>query len=59
MTYEEFEEEMDAIHEGRATGLTECVFCPGDQLRGIMSMRVAGGSDPTEMYTLNCGHEVM
>lgn len=59
-TYDEFEQEMQAVHDGTATALIRCYMCSDDEpLRGVVRSFVGGGSDPTEIYALTCGHEVI
>jgi hypothetical protein len=64
-------EEQDAIHEGRATELVECVMClPISKrfnlgaeleapLRGVLRRYTTKGFDPSEVLVLSCKHEVL
>lgn len=56
---DEFLEGLSAVHEGRATDLMRCYLCADEPLRGVVSMRVVDRADPTEAYTLTCGHVVI
>lgn len=67
--YLAFCEEQAAIHDGTATELVRCYLCEPNvnlrlakdagPLRGVLARSVTGGSDPTEMLSLSCGHEVI
>jgi hypothetical protein len=68
MTHAEFDEAMEAVHEGRAMDLTRYYLCPptgiwskeGDgPLRGIVRTYTNRSADPTEVAVLTCGHEVI
>lgn len=66
-----YDEEQTALEEGRAVRLHHCYLCylaetgqpdeVGDlgPLRGVVRTRIGGGSDPTEVYVLTCGHSII
>jgi hypothetical protein len=67
--YRAYLEAEYAEHIGAATQLAHCYLCEPDfqkrhlpaagPLRGVVRMFVGGGSDPTEVLVLTCGHEII
>lgn len=60
-TREEFDEMFTAIEEGRACRLMSCYLCPGPPWpqRGLVRTNLVQKLfDPTETYTLTCGHTI-
>lgn len=74
-TYEEYEAEMEAIHNGTATELIACSVCAHaahkpkwridllddvtGPLRGVVRSYVSKGHDPYQVYVLTCGHTII